>query len=57
MKKAYELLKKFSASKIAAGLGVFAFVYMIRGTGAAGVCPFCGGTGFHPWEWGGFSGI
>ncbi len=57
MKRAYELLKKFSASKIAGGLAVFAFVYMIRGTGAGGVCPFCGGSGFHPWEWGGFGGI
>ena len=57
MKKAFKLLKRFSSGKIAAGVAVFMFVYMVRGTGASGVCPFCGGSGFHPWEWGGFAGI
>ena len=57
MKKAFKLLKRFSTGKIAAGVAVFMFVYMVRGTGAGGVCPFCGGSGFHPWEWGGFGGV
>lgn len=55
MKKAFELLKRFSAGSVAAGVAVFMFVYMVRGTGP--LCPFCGGSGFHPWEWGGFAGI
>ena len=49
MKKAYEFLRGVASSK--ATIGALAFVIAYT-TGGNINCPFCGGQGLHPWEWG-----
>ena len=49
MKKAYEFLRGFASSKAATGALIFVLAYT---SGRSASCPFCGGQGLHPWEWG-----
>lgn len=49
MKKAYEFLRGNASTKAAIGALAFAIGYTAGGNAS---CPFCGGQGLHPWEWG-----
>ena len=49
MKKAYEFLRGNASTKAAIGALAFAIGYTAGGNVS---CPFCGGQGLHPWEWG-----